>query len=144
MKFLLFTSILLVSLFSCNSKMNTTQNDTMRLHDIWALTEISSNGLPLEVDLDLQRRPVMELHINEMQMYGNDGCNDIFGEIELLDSAAISFGNVAATKMLCPNMILPNTYNKALQKIRSYKLEGLVLIFFDEQSKEILRFKKVD
>lgn len=144
MKFLFFSSLFLVSLFSCNSKMNSTQNNTTRLHDIWALTEISENGLPLEVDLDSQRRPVMELHIDEMKIYGNDGCNDIIGEIKLLDTAAISFGSIAGTKMLCPNMILPNTYNKAIQKVRSYKLDGLVLIFYDEQSKETLRFKKVD
>jgi heat shock protein HslJ len=133
-----------LTLISCNTNKNISESDFAHLQDIWAITSLSQNGLAVEADFSQGNRPVMELNITEMKMYGHDGCNDIFGPIKTLDSSSISFGNIAGTKMLCPNMTLPNAYIKALHQVKFYERKELVLTFFDEQHKETLRFRKVD
>lgn len=123
---------------------NVPQDDSLRLHDIWVLRSISSNGLPAEMDYNDAKMPVLEIHVAEKKIFGNDGCNDMFGNIETLDATSISFGKIGSTKMYCPNMVLPTAYTKALLLVRTYKLKGLELFFFDLRDKEILRFQKVD
>ena len=123
---------------------NVLQNDILLLHDIWVLRSISYEGLPAELDDKEMNMPVLEIHVVEKKLYGNDGCNDIFGSIETLDSTSISFVKIGATKMLCPNMVLPTAYTKALYQVRTYKRIGLELLLFDDDDKEILRFQKVD
>ena len=144
MKPIVILTLTLLTICACNtSKVNTSQ-DVLKLHDIWALQEISFNGLPLELDYNEIKRPVLELHVNDRKIYGNDSCNSIFGSIETLDKGSISFGKIGGTRMACPNMTISAAYTKALQHVRSYKLEGLSLIFYNAEGDEILKFLKVD
>ena len=144
MKPIIILILALLNLNACNtSKVNTSQ-DVLRLHDIWALQEISFNGLPLELNYNEIKRPVLELHVNDRKIFGNDSCNSIFGSIETLDKNSISFGKIGGTKMACPNMAISTAYTKTLQQVRSYKLEGLSLLFFNADGDEILKFLKVD
>ena len=139
--------ILLLALLSfnaCNTGKISTSQDISKLHDIWALEEISFNGLPLELDFNEIKRPVLELHVNDKKINGNDSCNSIFGSIETLDKSSISFGKIGATRMACPNMAVSAAYTEALQEVRSYKLEGLNLLFYNDDGDEILKFLKVD
>lgn len=144
MKSFLFYCFLIIAFNSCNMNKTVPQDQLNNLHDIYVLTAIASDGLPIEFNLNELRKPTLELNITEMKMFGNDGCNDIFSAIENLDSTSISFGMIAGTKMFCPNMELPNAYTRALRTVRSYGRKDLSLIFFDENSKETLRFRKVD
>ena len=144
MKPILILLLLLLSFNACNTSKNKSSQDFLRLHDIWALKEISFNGLPLEVDYKEIQTPVLELHINDRKIYGNDSCNSIFGSIETLDVSSISFGRIGGTKMACPNMTVSTAYTKALQQVRSYKLKELNLFFYNSKGEEILRFLKVD
>ncbi|HBL80582.1 MAG TPA: heat-shock protein HslJ, partial [Aequorivita sp.] len=52
------------------------RDEKMRLHDIWALKAI--NGEAIDRD-NFQKQPVLEIHLNEMKIFGNDGCNTMFG-----------------------------------------------------------------
>ncbi|MGK0294515.1 MAG: heat shock protein HslJ [Ulvibacter sp.] len=144
MKSIIILLLALLNLNACNtSKVNESQ-DVLRLHDIWALQEISFNGLPLELDYNEIKRPVLELHVNDRKIFGNDSCNSIFGSIETLDKSAISFGKIGGTMMACPDMTISSAYTKALQQVRSYKLEGLNLLLFNAEGDEVLKFRKVD
>jgi heat shock protein HslJ len=144
MKTILFLSLILLNFNSCNtSKINASQ-DISRLHDIWALQEISVDGIPLEIDYQQMKRPILELHINDKKISGNDGCNSIFGAIETLEKNAISFGKIGGTKMACLNMTISAPYTNALQQVRSYELRGLNLLFYNAKKEEVLRFLKVD
>ena len=144
MKPILVLLLAILNLNACNTSKVSTSQDDLRLHDIWALEEISFNGLPLELDYNEIKRPVLELHVNDRKIYGNDSCNAIFGTIETLDRSSISFGKIGGTKMACPNMTISTAYIKALQQLRSYKLEGLSLLFYNAEGNEILKFLKVD
>jgi heat shock protein HslJ len=96
------------------------------------------------LDFNEIKRPVLELHINDRKIYGNDSCNSIFGSIETLDKSSISFGKIGGTRMACPNMTTSTAYTKALQQVKSYTLEGLNLILYNSEGDAVLRFLKVD
>jgi heat shock protein HslJ len=144
MKPILILLLALLNLNACNTSKIDTSQDILKLHDIWALQEISFNGLPLELEYNEIKRPVLELHVNDRKIYGNDSCNSIFGSIETLDKGSISFGNIGSTRMACPNMTTSTAYTEALQQVKSYKLEGLSLILYSTEGDEILRFLKAD
>ncbi|MDC8001735.1 DUF4377 domain-containing protein [Aequorivita todarodis] len=116
-------------------------DEKMRLHDIWALKAM--NGEAIDSD-NFQKQPVLEIHLNEMKIFGNDGCNTMFGAIQELDDQNINFGAMGGTKMACPNMALSSEYTAALGKTKTYKLEGLQLYFYDADGNELLKFQKVD
>jgi len=144
MKSILILALIIVNLNSCNTSKIDTSHDILRLHDIWALQEIRVDGIPLDIDYQQLKRPILELHINDKEIFGNDGCNSIFGSIETLQKSSITFGKMGGTEMACPNMTISTSYTKALQQVRSYKLKGLNLLFYNAKDEEILRFLKVD
>lgn len=117
------------------------RDEKMRLNDIWALKAM--NGEAIDSD-NFQKQPVLEIHLNDMKILGNDGCNTMFGAIEKLDNKNISFGTIGGTKMACPNMKLSSKYTSALGKTKTYKLDGLQLFFYDAEGNELLKFQKVD
>jgi len=113
----------------------------MRLNDIWALKTIDGEMIDNEKQ---QKQPVLEIHLNEMKIFGNDGCNNMFGSIESLDEKNIAFSAIGGTKMACPSMDLSSKYTSALGKTKTYKLDGLLLYFYDADGNEILKYQKVD
>jgi heat shock protein HslJ len=141
MKRIVILLLALQSLKAC--KVQTSQNG-LKLNDIWALQNISSNGIPLDLDYNEIKRPVLELHVNDRKMYGNDSCNSIFGTIEMLKKDSISFGNIGSTRMACINMTISTAYTKALKEVKFYKLDGLSLLFYNAEGDKILKFFKVD
>ena len=117
------------------------RDEKMRLHDIWALRAIDGNMIDVG---NFQKHPVLEIHLNDMKIFGNDGCNNMFGSIETLDEKNIAFGAIGGTKMACPNMELSSKYTSALGKTKTYKLDGLQLYFYDADGNEVLKYQKVD
>lgn len=116
-------------------------DEKMRLHDIWALRAIDGNMIDVG---NFQKHPVLEIHLNDMKIFGNDGCNTMFGAIQELDDQNINFGAMGGTKMACPNMKLSSKYTSALGKAKTYKLDGLQLFFYDAEGNELLKFQKID
>jgi heat shock protein HslJ len=120
------------------------RDNKLQLNDIWALETIDGETIDLKNLSGRQERPVLEIHLNKMRISGNDGCNAMFGTIAKLDEKRISFTHLGGTLMACPNMELPDKYNNALGKTKTYKRNGLNLYFYDSEGNEVLRFKKVD
>jgi heat shock protein HslJ len=117
------------------------RDEKMRINDIWALKTM--NGEAIDSN-NFQKHPVLEIHLNEMKIFGNDGCNNMFGNIESFDEKNIAFGAIGGTKMACPNMELSSKYTLALGKTKTYKLDGLQLYFYDADGNEVLKYQKVD
>lgn len=110
------------------------------LNDIWALEAIQQQELMLN---DLQR-PVLEIHLKDSMLMGNDGCNGYFSSIKELDYQNIVLGTVGSTQKMCADMNIADSFHKNLHKIVSYKLHNLQLRFFDADGVELLLFRKVD
>lgn len=117
------------------------RDEKMRINDIWALKAM--NGEAIDGN-NFQKHPVLEIHLNEMKIFGNDGCNNMFGNIESFDEKNIAFGAIGGTKMACRNMELSSKYTSALGKTKTYKLDGLQLYFYDADGNEVLKYQKVD
>ena len=68
-------------------------DNTIRLHDIWALTEIQ--GEPVDRTLLSDRGqdvPSLEFSLSKMQVFGTDSCNRLSGDIKALGQGRIEFG----------------------------------------------------
>jgi heat shock protein HslJ len=113
---------------------------TFRLNDIWVVTHINNE----ELDKASFQLPQLEISLKNKQLLGNDGCNNIKGTINRITDSEIELGPMMGTKKMCPQMDIPNKFNRVISEIRSYKLGGLELIFFDKKNKEIMRSMKFD
>lgn len=110
------------------------------LNDIWALEAIQQQ----ELILNGLQRPVLEIHLKDSMLMGNDGCNGYFSSIKELDYQNIILGTVGSTQKMCTDMSIPDSFHKTLHKVVSYKLQNLQLRFFDTDGVELLVFRKVD
>lgn len=110
-----------------------------RMHDIWIATRIDGN--PVNRTLPVPR---LEINLTKMKVMGSDGCNDFQGAIQEVAEEAFFMGNIASTKKMCPEMETANAFNKALNQVASYKLDGLNLMLKDASGKEVLAFLKGD
>lgn len=133
---------LICCLSACSFKGNTPNNRAkdFALHDIWALESIGEKAVKNLND----NRPTLELYVNEMRMSGNDGCNNIFGGLAILDDTHLKFDMIASTLMACPDMTEPYQFTQTLDHVRKYKRVGLNLFLLDEEGTPLLKFKKVD
>ncbi|MFT5915082.1 MAG: heat shock protein HslJ [Flammeovirgaceae bacterium] len=110
------------------------------LHDIWALEAIDAE----EVDRSVGNLPDLEINLTENRVMGSDGCNRFVGKLEMADGKNVKFGNLAGTRKACKDMARPNSFNQAMMKVASYKVENLKLHLYNKSKKEVLRFRKVD
>jgi heat shock protein HslJ len=73
----------------------------IRIHDIWAVIALGTTKLHAA---DFPKGiPVLEININENRVSGHDGCNNFVGRA-VVKGENITFGNLASTRMACPNM----------------------------------------
>lgn len=115
------------------------QADVMKLHDIWALKELSGRVLSAE---DYTREaPYMEIHVADKKVMGTTSCNGFSGSVDITGHK-IKFGQLVSTRMACAKSIEPE-FLKMLEEIDGYKYEGLYLVLM-KSDKELGKFLKVD
>lgn len=86
-----------------------------------------------------------EAHIKfqkDGRVIGNLGCNNFFGQFNQNDEN-IEFSKVASTKMMCPNIKTEDAFAKVLSGVKTFKIKGESMSFFDKENKEIASFKAV-
>ncbi|MCB0454035.1 MAG: DUF4377 domain-containing protein [Aequorivita sp.] len=115
------------------------KDEKMRLDDTWTLKSINNEAIDSET---FKKQPILEIQLNKMKIFGNDGCNNMFGSIKSLNKNNITFGALGGTKMACPNMEISSKYTSALGKTKTYKIDDLQLYFYDADGNELLRFEK--
>lgn len=116
-------------------------NAKLRLNDIWALEKIQGESISL---VDGLQRPQLEIHLRDMKIIGNDGCNHFSGSISLLNESEITFGSVMGTRMFCQGIEFSKKFNSHINSVQSYVIKDLSLYLFDEQGSELLSFRKID
>ena len=112
-----------------------------RLNDIWVLTAF--NHQPLNRDDFAKGLPVIEFHLTDSRVFGSTGCNRMTGGFEARGKT-ITFGQMATTRMACPNMAFEQDFLKAIsRKTLNYALDnGKFTLTSDEGIQ--LEFKKID
>lgn len=109
------------------------------LNDIWVVEQLEG-----EMVMDKSNAPSLEIHTSDMEAMGSDGCNNFMGKIQKLNNEELVFGPLAGTRKMCPDMTVPDKFNKALTRVRKYHITGLKLKLMDEKEKVVLLLKKVD
>lgn len=112
-----------------------------RLNDIWAVDKINDEKISIP---EGSKRPQIELHLLDMRLVGSDGCNHIIGSITNLTETEITFSNIAGTLMMCGDMTNSDNFNQALPKVKTYKINNLMLTLYDTDNNKLIEFKKID
>ncbi|WP_298539089.1 META domain-containing protein [uncultured Aquimarina sp.] len=110
------------------------------LNDIWSMTKINGEDYK---DV-AQKRPQLEFNHRENKFTGNDGCNQIFGNLKRLTNTHLEFDAIGATRMKCIEAKTSVQYQNLLREIRYYKIENLTLSLLDTENKALMVFKKID
>lgn len=104
----------------------------------WAVGTINGEALGKS-----QKEPFIGFNIEENRIFGTAGCNSINGAIkqdeEGQDAKALSFGPIAATMMMCPDMEVERAVLGALDKVKSFDIlpDGKVALY-DADKKELM------
>lgn len=119
----------------------TEQSDRQLTNTYWKLTEL--NAAPVKA-LPQQREPHLILQRDPQRLAGSGGCNRLLGSYTL-DGTALTFGKVASTMMACSDGLEQETsFFHALERVRSWKIHGDELEFFNDDGAVVARFVAVD
>ena len=115
------------------------KNDIGRLNDIWALEKCMGEDVNPSV---LEKgTPLLEIHLNEGRIIGNNSCNEYSGIVDA-DDSAIKFDRIISTKMFCPGS-MEYQFMDALRKVNKWEISGMRLFLkFNEEN--YLVFRKTD
>ncbi len=105
----------------------------------WKLTRL--DGQPVRVR-DGGREPHLVLHSADGRFAGSSGCNQLNGVYER-DGEAITFGQVAATKMMCAELMAQEQLLlTALARVTGWRLIGQHLELLDDGGAVLLRLEE--
>lgn len=117
----------------------TTPADPQSVEDTaWRLLELE--GEPINPE-GPQGEPTLTLDSGSGQAAGTGGCNRFTGTYTL-DGDGLTIGQVAATRMACPEgMDLEHDYFDALTRVRRYALDAGHLHLYDQDGALLARFE---
>ncbi len=106
--------------------------------DQWVLTSWG-DGTPLG---KTSRTPIIEFHLNNKMVVGNDGCNNINAQIMKVGYSTLSLSPAAVTKKMCPDMEVPDRFDAMLGKVRSYDVMSTTLNLYDGSKRKVAVFSR--
>ena len=120
----------------CTTSKESTSN---LINDIWVLEFLK--GVDYDPKSFSNQLPMIEIHLNDNNLVGNTGCNNILGTV-IVDENEIEFSKIAATKMFCEEGI-EYEFLLALGKVNNYKIEKMKLYLY-EDDQQLMIFQKID
>jgi len=118
------------------------QDMKLRINDTWVLLKIQEETLQAVVEGI--SHPRVEINVGDMRYLGKDGCNNFNGAIIELDESRIRFGVTAGTRMMCPDMNIPDLFNSTLPAVSSWEVREDMLHLFDDAGKELMQLMRTD
>lgn len=118
-----------------------TQDPLLALHDIYVVQEIKGTVV---LGDSLTKSPTMEIFVSERRIAGTDGCNNYFASIETLTETEITFSPAGATRMLCPDMAIPDLFTDALAEVKTYTKANGQVALMNPSEETVLLLKKID
>lgn len=110
----------------------------------WNIMSVS--GQPVKTT---EKTPFIGFNTAEKRIFGNSGCNLMNGSYQLNDKQAgqISFGRMASTMMMCPDMDTESKVLKAVEGVKAYSIEtrkdkAAILNFYDTKGDLIMTLEK--
>ncbi len=104
----------------------------------WNIVEVNGEKVSVE------NAPFLGFDKDGHRLYGNAGCNRLMGSFELdtLNAGKVKFGQVAATRMMCPDMTLEQNVLEALNKVAGYETVGEDVALNDAEGKQVILLQK--
>ncbi len=124
----IFCCALLLVVVGCSSMRRNVVDLTPSLESTkWQAVEI--NGAEQELEENL-----FTLNFDaDDRLSGRGACNNIMGSYKVEAEGIISFGQLAATRMMCPNIDAESRFISALDKATRYEVSEGKLYLFDKQ-----------
>ena len=113
-----------------------------RINGAWELRQLKEESLVGRTEAT--PAPRLEIHMGDMRYWGNDGCNNYTGGIIEADEESIRFGIAAGTRMMCPDMHIPDLFNATLPDVRHWRIAGDELHLCDASGQEVMRLIKTE
>ena len=109
----------------------------------WNIVEVNGEKVSAE------NAPFLGFDKDGHRLYGNAGCNRLMGSFELdtLNAGKVKFGQVAATRMMCPDMTTENNVLNAFAQVKGYKKAGKDKVYLCNSSNRpvvVLQKKEAD
>ncbi len=121
--------------YSLDKVVQTEKDNSAAIEGSWVVTSIYGNPINRMAKL-----PTINLDVTEKRFTGFDGCNQLNSMINNITSVYIDFGTVAATKKMCTDMTVPDSFQKGLNSTVAYAIEGEQLVFYDDAKNIVLTF----
>ena len=126
-------------LFSCKSK-SPQVNPTEALNGKWKFMGSIEKNFSGNLAAD---SPELALDAATSRVSGTTGCNTVMGSYTV-NGSAFSFGPLAGTRKMCPNMEIENYLLPFLSNVGSYEIKDGRLFLYDKADKaKYIVFSKV-
>lgn len=90
--------------------------------------------------------PEVTITFDNGRAAGNGGCNRYFADVEESSPGEITFGEIGATQMSCPEekMAVERRYHQALEGVTSYSFIAgrLALAYYDDGAMKTMQFRR--
>lgn len=100
----------------------------------WILKSIRKNN---ELIDSLDKYPFLLFDLDQMSVFGNDGCNDISFSITEMENDRIHFEDFVSTRMRCDeNIDMITHFNMMLKNVNYYRIETNTLFLSGDKSEK--------
>jgi heat shock protein HslJ len=142
---LLFLSVCLSAIFSCNTPGNNTQSvtDSAVVNEDSVANVLARQSSPegkwnlipvMASDTATGRTPFISFNTQEKKISGNTGCNSFGGSFMADSTGMLSFGrDIMSTKMACPGYN-ENIFVQNLQRVNRYSISGDTLALKENET----------
>ena len=111
-------ALLTASMTSCKTANVTIDQVNTQLAGNWYFAEVNGQ----EVQSPEEEWPHLEFNTQEGRVSGNAGCNQLMGSFTYSLKGEFKFGDLASTRMMCPDMKLEDALSTTLPKVTSYSI----------------------
>lgn len=106
----------------------------------WELSELTGAAKPLK-EIFRNKMPTLMIDAANTHFSGNNGCNQIHGNLRIKKDTLRFDSNMASTMMACPGRG-EQYFNATLFDVNRYVISNHELIFYKDQ-KELMRFRSI-
>jgi len=104
----------------------------------WVLIEL--NGKPISKDQGMNTVPYIDFEEDGI-VAADDGCNRLYGPVEISEGNRIHFGMLASSMRACPGQTLEAPFRKMLEAADNYSIQGSFLSINKAKMSPLARFE---
>ncbi|MEO6168354.1 MAG: META domain-containing protein [Chitinophagales bacterium] len=145
MKKLIGITLLAVAIFiaSCGTPSGTASSNTKLSKTLTTLSQnnwqlFSMNGQKITVP-DGGQIPTLTFDPQSMTVSGSSSCNSFSGSFTA-EKDALSFGNLAGTRMMCPDMKMETAFLSTIANAKNFSIYESKLVLNDASGKQLMSF----